>query len=53
MLCVPIFFLWFFGTKPILGWLGIDPAIAEMSQNFTRIQVPYSRNPYGESLLQL
>eukprot|EP01051_Picozoa_sp_SAG22_P011755 SAG22_NODE_1160_length_5317_cov_44.271560_3_plen_217_part_00 len=38
-LCVPIFFLWFFGTKPVLHLMGIEPEIAEMAQNFTRIQV--------------
>ena len=37
-LCVPIFFLWFFGTHPILMLLGIDEATAAKSQEFTRIQ---------------
>jgi MATE family multidrug resistance protein len=37
-LCVPIFFLWFFGTMPILLLLGIEESTAEKSQEFTRIQ---------------
>ena len=37
-LCVPIFFLWFFGTHPVLMLLGIDERTALMSQEFTRIQ---------------
>jgi Na+-driven multidrug efflux pump len=38
MLCVPIFFLWFFGTRSVLAVLGIDEAQAELAQQFTRIQ---------------
>ena len=37
-LCIPIFFLWFFGASPILHLIGIGEEQAALAQDFTRIQ---------------
>ena len=38
LLCVPFFYIWYFHTQTFLSFIGIEPDIAAMAQDYTRVQ---------------